>query len=161
MEQCALCLRMNGKPSNSRDGLVGIRGERLAVGEDIGIPAEVPQKAVLWRITKPLDPVGQYGNGGVVHRKSLNCPARIPHHDLVQREPLFRATDEEVSPEFGNRKHDTRFPKQPGVGRSVVHDPSAPCYVPLETGEGSTEKESEITEPKIGVEGELLFALFV
>src|SRR5882762_3029926 len=122
---------------------------------------EVPQKAVLGGITKPFDPVGQYGNGGVVHRKSLNCPARIPHHDLVQREPLFRATDEEVSPEFRNLKHDARFPKQPRAGWSVVHDPSAPRYVPLETGEASLEKESEVTELKIGVEGKLLFALFV
>src|SRR5262245_49695889 len=79
-------------------------------------------------ITEPLDAVGQDGNGRIVDRRSFHRPPGIPDHDLVERETLLRAPDEDMAPDFWNFDHDPRLTEPKLVGRQVVEESAGPGY---------------------------------
>src|ERR1700739_233975 len=114
---------MHGEPCNSSDLLAGIRGKRLALRRGIVEVAQVPEKAMPFRITKPFETVGQQRNGRVAEGESLQGPAVVADHDLVEREALFLAPNEEVTQDFGDPELDPGLPHIPASLVAVVHDP--------------------------------------
>src|ERR1700757_1150562 len=109
---------MHREPCKPCDLLAGIRGERLALGRciiEIEV-AEVPEKAMSLRITKPLETIRQQRNGRVARRESLHGPAVVSDHDLVERESLLLARNEEVAHDLRDPNHDPDLP-QPAIRR--------------------------------------------
>ena len=112
-------------------------------------------------ITEPLEAVGQQRNGGITHRESLHRPAVVADHDLVQRESLFLAPNEEVAKDLRDAEHDASLPQKPGVSGGIVHDPGAPGCGQRQAGKSSSHNETKITELHIWGDFYLFFALLV
>src|ERR1700741_1343434 len=106
---------MHREPGNPSDLLAGVRGKRLALGRRVVEVAEVPEKAMPLGITKPLETIRQQRNGGVAERESFQGPAVVADHDLVEREPLLLAPNEEVAQDLRDPELDPGLPHKPGV----------------------------------------------
>src|ERR1700748_1046719 len=145
MKQLTFFIRNNREPCESRNGLMRVRGKSLALGKPINIGPQIPKEMVFRRIAKPLNSVGEYGNGSIVHRGPLNRPARIADHYFIQGETFLGPANEQASPEFGNLNHDSCFPYQEGMRGPVIHDAAAPRE-PLPPWESSTQNETGIAK---------------
>jgi hypothetical protein len=77
------------------------------------------------QVAEPLDAVGQEWDR-VTHRESLERPAVVPDHHLVETDALFGAPDEDVPPQLRDSDHDAGLAHEPGICLAVIHDPCLP-----------------------------------
>src|ERR1700743_1617119 len=113
------------------------------------------------RIAKPLEAIRPTRTGRVAERESFQGPAVVADHDLVEREPLLLAPNEEVAQDLRDPELDPGLPHKPGVKVAVVHEPCAPGCGQLKTGESSSHDDARITNLLTRVHDDLFFAFCV
>ena len=159
MQQRALLLE-DRQPAHARDELLVVGRERLAFAQHVGVPAEVVEEPLLRQVAHPLDAVGEQRHGGHHRGGPFHRPARIAHHDHVQRDAFLAASHEHVSLQLGNGDHHTRLAGEPFVVGAVVHEPGAPGDRPFGL-DPAVEQDAEVADLPVGLEVELLAARVV
>ena len=159
MQQGALLLQ-DRQEAHARDDLLVVGRERLALAEDVGVPAEVEEDALLRQVAQPLDAVGEERHGGDHGGGPLHRPARVAHHDHVQRDAFLAAAHEHVSLQLGNGDHHAGLAGEPFVVGAVVHEPRGPGDCPSGL-DPPVEQDAEVAKLPVGLEVELLAARVV
>src|SRR5215467_8978204 len=153
--------RTNRQPGESGDLLTRIGRERLALGENVVVIAEIPHEAMFWQISHPFESVCQQGHRGIVHRSSLHSPTIVTRHYFVEREALLGSANKQVPPSFGECDHDSRLADKPRSGGCIPHNAKTVSYRPIEVGKLPGKQKTKITKFEARRERKLLLTFLV